>query len=50
MIARWAPLDALFSLGQALKYGLAGPAELMPAGEAGMVKAVNERLPGTQVE
>jgi len=43
-------LDAVFSLGQALGYSLAGVAELMPAGEAGMVEAVNERLPGTPVE
>ena len=42
-------LGAVFTVGQALGYGLAGLAELMSAGEAGMVKAVNERLAGTSV-
>ena len=35
---------AAFACGQALGYDLAALAELLPAAEAGMVAALNERL------
>jgi hypothetical protein len=35
---------AAFAIGQALGYDLVSLAELLPAGEAGMIAAINERL------
>lgn len=38
-------LAAALRLGEALGHDLQALAELLPAGEAGLVKALNERLP-----